>query len=302
VRPQAGRTRIVVPPQGIVVTADRVTFEKIDFVADTRPAGGTGTNQERPALIYLSATECTLVDCSFQSAAGAPQLSAAIRWTQEESGVDAAALPSGRVRMRDCVFRRVAAGLETSRRGALNVDAANVLQLGPGPFVQLRHIPAADEPLRITLAEVTLREADSLVEVRSPANASEVAVGEISIDATGCVIAPRENRPLLLIACDPSPALLLRGLKWTGQGSVLSPRTDFAHWRRRDMTTEAIDDAAISISGLVRGQVVFAGTSDGAPAGSHVVECQAPQQDSGPPGANTARLPADVAATGPALH
>ncbi len=298
VRPQAGRTRIVAPTQGLAVTADRLTFEHIDFVADARPIRDADSKQGNAALIRLSCTECTFVDCSFQTASGAAELSAAIRWTQGEPSA-AAMLPSGRVRLRDCVFRRVAAGIESSCRGAIALDAVNVLHLGPGPFVQLERFPAADEPLRIGLAQVTLRDAESLVEFDCPAGLAESATGEISINAAGCVLAPRDNRPLLLIACEQPPAPSLRGFKWTGQGSVLSPRTDFAHWQRRDRSTEVIDDMAISISGLVRGQVVFSGPSDAVPANSRVVECHAPLTDSESPGASTARLPADVEAAGP---
>ena len=297
VRPQAGRTRIAVPPHGLTVNADRVTFEHIDFVAEPRLAGDAGNKIGSPALIRLSSAECTFVGCSFQSAAGEPEMSAAICWTQGDSSA-AAALPSGRVRLRDCVFRRVAAGIESSRRGAIAVEAANVLHLGPGPFVQLRRFPAADEPLRISLAQVTLRGAESLVELDSPTGLGDAPAGEIGIDATGCVLAPRDNRPLLLIASDQAPAQLLRGLKWTGQGSVLTPRADFAHWQRRDRSAEVIDDMAISISGLVRGQVVFAGPSGGMPSASRIVQCQAPLQDSESPGANTARLAGEIDTAG----
>jgi len=203
-------------------------------------------------------------------------------------------LPSGRIRFHDCVFRGVAAGLQSSRRGAIALDAVDVLYLGPGPFLRLTHSPAADEPLRIDLAQVTLRDAESLVEFGFTAGSGDASSGEVCIDATGCVAAPRDNGSLLLVACDQGPGQLLRGLKWTGQGSVLTPRADFARWQRRDGTSQAIDDAVISVSGLVRGDVVFAGSCDGTPRNSRIVQCQAPLQDSESPGANPARLPADI--------
>ena len=297
VRPHSGRTRIVAPTQGLAVTADRVTFEHIDFVAEARPASVADSSQGSFALIRLSCEECTFVDCSFQSASGGAQLSAAIRWAQGEQSA-AAVLPAGRLRLRDCVFRRVSAGIDSSRRGAIAVEAANVLHLGPGPFVQLRTFPAADEPLRIGLAQFTLRDAESLVKLDCPADLGSGPTGEISIDAGGCVFAPHDNRPLLLIACDQSPAQLLHGLKWTGRGSVLTPGADFARWQRRDLSTEVIDDSAISISGLVRGQVVFSGRRDARPASSRVVECHAPLTDSESPGAITARLAPDAETAG----
>jgi hypothetical protein len=279
-----------------------VTFEHIDFTADTRLVRDAGADAESPALIRLFSPECTFVDCSFQSAAGRLELSTAIRWVQGEPSNAAPTLASGRVRLRDCVFRRVAAGVESSRRGAIAVEAINVLQLGAGPFLLLRHCPAADEPLRISLAQVTLRDSESLVELHVPAGLSIPPTGEICLDATGCVVAPRDGRPLLLVASDQPPAPVLRRLKWTGQGSVLSPRADFARWLRRDLSTEVIDDMEISISGLVRGQVVFAGPCDGRPSNSRVIECQTPLQDSESPGANTTKLPADVVSESPNLR
>jgi hypothetical protein len=283
----------------MVVAADRVTFEHIDFVADARAASNDGDLTRSPALIWLYGAECSFVDCSFQSSAGEPNLSTAIRWTQSESTAVAAVLPSGRVRLRDCIFRRVAAGIDSSRRGAIVLDAANVLHLGPGPLVRVRHCPAADESLQITLAQVTLREAASLVELQDAAGVGNASFGQIAFDATGCVIAPHDNQPLLAIASDQSPAQLLRGLKWTGQGSVLAPRAEFARWLRSDRSSQAIDDSTISISGLVRGQVFFASSASGSPAGSRVIECQAPLVDSESLGANTSRLPAEVEAAAP---
>jgi hypothetical protein len=160
-------------------------------------------------------------------------------------------------------------------------------------------LPAADEPLRIGLSQVTLRDAAALVELDCLASSRDTPLGEICIDATGCVLAPRDNRSLLLVASDRPPVELLRGLKWTGQGSVLTPRGEFARWLRPDSSTEVMDDTAISISGLVRGHVDFAGPVSGRPSDSRVLECQAPLPDSESPGANTARLPADAEAAAP---
>ena len=81
---------------------------------------------------------------------------------------------------------------------------------------------------------------------------------------------------------------------------TLQPTTDYFAILVRSIVSQMISTkAAISISGLVRGDVVFAGPIDGAPRNSRIVQCQAPLQDSESPGANPARLPADIEAAGP---
>ena len=293
VRAEGGRARIVVPREGLAVEADRVAFENVDFVPEERRDQRAVQNEAFPALIRLLAAECEFVGCSFQSANGSPDLSAAVVWQQ--AGVQrpaAGALSSGRIRMKNCVFRRIGVGIESHVQGAIALEIANSLHLGPGPMIRLTHAPAADEPLRITLSQVTLREADALLDCRygelpDPA-------GEISIEASGCVLAPCAQAALLFLTSDASPQPLLHEVKWTGQGSVVAGQVVFGRWSGRDGRRQTIDDATISIAGLVHGEVEFAGRFDGEPANSQVVNCQAPLQDSQSAGAATRDLPPEI--------
>jgi hypothetical protein len=317
VRAQSGRARIVVPLQGLAVQADRVSFENIDFVADetshertvradfAADAVGSGLNEDKAAdgraigeeaagmLIRLLAAECEFTGCSFQSAGGSPELRAAIVWQHAAAQRAAAiALPSGRICMKNCVFRRVGVGVESRVHGAIALEIVNSLHLGPGPMIRLTHAPAADEPVRINLSQVTLREADALLEcrcvdLRDPS-------GEINIEASGCVLAPRAQAALLLLRSDSFPTPLLHEMKWTGQGSVVAGQVVFGRLCGRDGSRQTIDDATISIAGLVRGEVEFAGRFDGEPANSQVVNCQAPLQDSDSAGVAARTLPPEV--------
>ena len=139
-----------------------------------------------------------------------------------------AALPSGRIRMKNCAFRRVSVGIESHVHGAIGLEIVNSLCLGPGPMIRLTHAPAADEPVRIHLAQVTLREADALLECRG-SDRPEPS-GEISIEASGCVLAPRAQAAILLVTADTFPGPLLHEVKWTGQGSVVAGQVVFAQW------------------------------------------------------------------------
>ena len=102
---------------------------------------------------------------------GSPELSAAIVWQHASARRPAAALlPSGRIRMKDCVFRRVGVGIESRVRGAIALEIVNSLHLGPGPMIRLTHAPAADEPVGIHLSQVTVREANALLDCRCRAD------------------------------------------------------------------------------------------------------------------------------------
>jgi serine/threonine-protein kinase len=297
VRAQGGRARVVVPREGLAVQANRVSFENVDFVSEERIDLRAIGNEASPALIRLLAAECDFAGCSFQSANGSPELSAAIIWQHASAERPAAvSLPSGRIHLKNCVFRRVGVGVESHVQGAIDLEIVNSLHLGPGPMVRLTHSPAADEPLRIRLSQVTLREADALLDCRCT-NLRD-ASGEISIEASGCILAPRAQATLLRLTADVFPESLLHEMKWTGQGSVLAGKVVFGRWNGRDGTRQTIDDATISIAGLVRGEVEFAGKCDGDPASSRIVDCQAPLQDSESAGAATRDLPPEIKADG----
>ena len=266
VRASKGRARVAVPMQGLEVLPDRVTFENIDFVADNSlamvaDAGGT-------ALIHVAGPECAFVGCSFQSGSGRPELTTAILVVHGAASGATNALPSARVRIKDCVFRRVAAAVESSGRGALALEMVNSLHLGPGPMVRLGRCPAPDEPLRIALSQVTLRDASAAVELRDEVPSSDAHVGEVDVDAAGCVFALPDDAAVFLLACERPPLQLLQGVKWTGRGSVVGPRVAFARWQRPNTQSKVVNDATLSISGLVRGRIDFAGPCDGNPSSS----------------------------------
>ena len=99
-----------------------------------------------------------------------------------------------------------------------------------------------------------------------------------------------------MLTAEAFPESLLHEVKWTGQGSVLAGKVDFGRWNGRDGARQAIDDSTISIAGLVRGDVEFAGNCDGQPANSRIVDCQAPLQNSESAGADTRDLPPEIEA------
>jgi hypothetical protein len=177
------------------------------------------------------------------------------------------------------------------------VELANTLQLGGGPLVRLDHCPRPDEPVLIALQRVTLRGGGPVLECRC--QAMDWQPGEISIQAAGCAFVPEPGAALLLLTGPESPERLLGSIRWTGQGSLVSPEAVIAAWRLPDGGQRVLDEAAVSIDGLVRSEVGFAGSADAGAAASRIIRWQAPLQSTDPPGIDAAALPGgDRAADG----
>ena len=173
--------------------------------------------------------------------------------------------------------------------GALAVELTNTLHLGTGPLVRLDHCPGADEPVLISLEQVTLRGSGPVLECCY--RRIEDQPGEVSIRATRCAFVPRPDAALLLWTGSDSPEGMLGAVRWTGQGSLVVPEAAIAAWRGSDGRQRALDEAAVSIEGLVRSEVGFAGDAEDGPAASQIVRWQVPLRSTAPPGIDPAVLP-----------
>ena len=106
-----------------------------------------------------------------------------------------------------------------------------------------------------------------------------------------CVLAPKAGSPLLRVYGAESPERWTSCLRWTGQGSLVTPSTPVCTWRKPDGTESALDESLISIAGLVRSEVGFAAEASNNPAASRILRWQAPLQSADPPGVDPAALP-----------
>jgi len=288
---QGKRPLVMVPPTGLVVDVDDVRFENVDFVWD-HPSQAADA-----ALVHLRSARAEFRGCQFRSARRLPAPPVAVRWTHPADSDNVEfSLPSGRVRLRDCVLRGVGAGVECQTRGALAVELVNTLQLGGGPLLRLDHCPRPDEPVLIALQRVTLRGGGPVLECRC--QATDEQPGEISIQAAGCAFVPKPGGTLLLFAGSESPERILGSIRWTGQGSLVSPEAVIAAWGLPDGGQRALEEEAVSIDGLVRSRVDFAGSADAGAAASRVIRWQAPLQSTDPPGIDAAALPRGETAAG----
>jgi len=290
VRGMSGKRPVVmVPRTGLVVGADGVCFEGIDFVWDH--AAETNGGVDSPAwIIHLRCARAEFRGCSFQ-AMGAPAAPlAAIGWSHPaDPGSASLSLPNGRVGLSNCVLGRVGAGIECRTIGALSIELSNTLHLGSGPLVRLDHGPNADEPVQIIVSQVTLRGTGPLLECHY--QQTEGQPGEVAVQAAGCAFVPQAGTPLLLFCGPDAPTRLVGAMRWTGQGSLVSPGTVIAAWRRPDGGRHALDEAAVSMAGLVRSDVGFAGDRQAGPAANAILRWQAPLQSADAPGIDPRALP-----------
>jgi len=282
VRAPPGKRQVVAAPRaGLLVDKENVRFENIDFVyrAVDRQQG-----EPPPAIVQVCASRAEFHNCVFRSAGPCSLPPVAVRWIHPAADGDDPhlALPSGRLKLSDCVLDRIEAGIECRTVGALAVELNNTLHLGSGPLVRLDHCPAADEPVRIALAQVTLRDSGPALECRFREPVEQP--GEISIDARRCVFVPRFTESLILLAGDSPPEQLLGNMRWSGQGSLVAPGVMIAAWQQGDGDRRQLDDTSVPMAGMVRSKVGFAAAPSCDPADSRVVRWRAPLQSTDPPG------------------
>ncbi len=302
-----GRQRplLLVPEGGLIVQAEKIRFQNLDFVwsgqeqvrrvgfgpptqAGRTEAHPTSPTEEQsplaqPAILRIEAARAEFQGCSFQASRSAAVEPAALRWTQpgDDGSLDLT-LPSSQIRLKDCVFRHVASAVDAERAGAVGLDLANVLHLGEGPLVRLHHCPRFDEPLVLNLTNVTLRGSGPLLECVY--GRVEEQPGKIAVQAESCAFVPGPHNPLILLSGEGSPQRILASLDWTGQGSLISPEAVIAQWKRPSGQPRTLDEASVSMAGMVRSAVTFAGDPDASPTANRVNRWQVPLRSASPPG------------------
>ncbi|HEV3007101.1 MAG TPA: protein kinase, partial [Pirellulales bacterium] len=251
---------VLVPREGLTISAEDLRFENVDFVWDNTTAA-TAADRET-ALLRLNVLRATFCGCSFQAR---PRLRrplasppVAIRWRrQAETTADELALPTGELEMTDCVISGVSAGFACAGEGAMMIRLSNVLHLGHGPLMELRRSRRRDEPLALNMSHVTLRGSEGLVACHYQELGEEP--GTLAIQASDCAFFPAPGAALLSFHGDERPSRLLDALEWTGQGSVVALDVPLAVWHATDGTAQRADEAAVQVEGIVRTAVGFAG-------------------------------------------
>ena len=280
------RVTVLVRGSPIVLAKEDLLFSGIDFV--WQPSSDAAARSEVAAMLQVEAGQVRFRQCTFQTAAGqAP--AAAIRWVfpRERGGLT---LPTGKLSLHDCALCRVAVGVDARTAAALTIECDNLLHLGPGPLLRLDHAPPVDEPLGLSLTNVTLRGADALLEILDPETVERP--GTISVTARLCVFESRMDGALLAFTGPVAPASLAKAIYWTGEGALVTPQGRIAQWTNGEGRTAELNDAAFSIAGLVRSPVEFAGERGPEIDANIARRWQAPLPTDEAPGIRSGTLPA----------
>ena len=290
VRGRPGRRPcVLVPAAGLIVDQEDVCFENIDFVSE-HVLNPQDSESRQAAVVHLRCARAEFRGCTFASRNSVLKLPVALRWDHPADRREAAlSLPSGRIKLSDCVLRDVSTGIECQTAGALVLELTNTLHLGAGPLVALDHCPGPDEPILMALKQVTLRGCGPAFQCDYDRMPNEP--GEVLIRAVRCVFMPAAEAALMRFEGPDPPRPLLQAISWTGQGSLVAPETVIATWGRSEDRHQRLDDSSVSMDGLVRGRVEFARLPGSDPAASEAVDWQAPLQSPDPPGIDPTTLP-----------
>jgi hypothetical protein len=276
------RPCITMPPNGLVIAADHVRFENVDFV--WRQRAEEITSPDRHALVELRAAETEFEGCTFQAhGVGSFELPAAIRLGSQLKR-DSALSPAVRVQLNRCTLGTVACGIECVAPGPVAIVARDTLYLGRGPLVRFGEARRADAPCSVSLEQVTLRGSTAVIEMNCDSAAD--SVGTVALSTSGCVFAPAESGALVLFSGRRSPKTTggtLTALDWNCQDSLVSPGTAIATWQH-DANHEILPDEDIPLEGLVASQFDFAGEATLDPAASKLRTWLAPLRTEQTPG------------------
>jgi eukaryotic-like serine/threonine-protein kinase len=273
------RTRVIVSGRPAVLAVEGVTFENIDFVlGGSRSSDASGG----VAILVVAAARAGFRQCTFEVRSEEAGPSTAIAWRGPPRSTRAAADWQGRLTLDRSSVRGFTTAIQCPMAQRATVELTDSLLVDCDSVVRLGRAPRGDEACEVWLSHVTARETGPLV--RIDYEELPAAVGQLTIIAQESTLAPRRDEPLVLFAGPAAPDPLIAALEWQGQGSLVTPETTIAGSRFGDAQLERIADDELTVDGLVRSQVGFAGQSLKISADSQTIRWQAALQSSEPPG------------------
>ena len=173
------RPLVSVPVEGLLVTAEDVIFDGIDFVWENDPKAASKSNHGR-AMISLAAQGIEFRGCSFTTTPDAAAV--AIAW---RGASDAIAGTGAEIAFTDCTQSRCGRG-RCAGPGGLSVELNNTLCVDVGPIVLLNRTPSGEEAVAVTLTHSTTRGDSAVLECRYSRVEDQPA--RIAISAVECVL------------------------------------------------------------------------------------------------------------------
>jgi len=256
--PQGARPLVIVPPDGLKIDATDVRFVDVDFLlADN--AFSPRDQVDGPRLLRVTSSDARFERCSFAVSNGERGDDvAAVQWDSPAGGsAPGELLPSGTLFFSQCVMYGLGCAIDGRREGALRIELSDCLVVDAGPVVRLNRLRRADEPLNLSVARSTFREVDALVEYAY--QGARRGVGQLAISTSDCVLSTRDGGALLQLLGTIDPGPILERVRWQGDGSIVPVDAALAEWYYDDGPSERIDEQGVSVRGLARQPIEFAG-------------------------------------------
>ena len=281
------RATVLVDQDGMIVTADNLTFRDVDFVwqaatsnrrtrlsdADAdAPSSGTTVGSDaadqtlgstggeaarstmRGLIMRLAAPNARFHNCSFTVPDEGTEVTG-IRWYAAVREQDKRlSLATWTLEFSNCVFRRMAVAIECGQGAARRVVMNNCLQQEGRSLVRLTTAPAVDEPVTLELTDCTLRNVAAMLE-SDALPATPTRPGALRIRWTDCVFALQSGGAILRLDRKSAFHRWPEAIVCDGQGSVVTPNVRVLGWKdsvaaadERNTRTASERDRAASVA------------------------------------------------------
>ena len=292
IRGKAGlKPSIVVEQTPCRVEADRLTLENVHFVRKPTERNDDGALS---ALLLVRSQQLTITGCSFETHDLTPRATEsdpaatrpfALAWKQLSTQQGAA----GRIVVRDTVFLGRTTALFLSDVPT-EVECVNCAKIGGGAMFVLSDDVPTGTVLSLRLKQLTLRQAECLLEWRSATESG--ARGFITIQADDCVFDLADSRAALLrIAGDGPIDSATTRIEVTGTESLARPGLAIAS--RTTSAGESVtlrDRGVVELEGITTGPFTFSGPMSMAPGDAAIDSFDMPRRSPKPPGIDASRL------------
>ncbi len=272
-RSRAGeRAKIMLPAGGATLAIENVRFEDVDFVMQ---------QPSTEACLSVTAHTTSFLRCSLQVMTESGQPPVAIAWRPPD-GTVAAQFAAPSLTLRECVLSGVGDGVRCAAPTGAAIDLADTLFLGAISLIVIDSSSDFAQAISLKLEHCTIRGAASVLEWRPPRDLS--AGDRVTVVANACVFDLDARGAVLTLVGDDVSAEFYRALTWKGAGSILGPKVPVVRWRQPDGTLRPAAVGKITIEGLVRSEMGFAGDLAEGPDASRLVRWQVPLRSGKPPG------------------
>ena len=282
--------RIKLPPSGIRVTAQSVTFRNIHFLQDE---SGNSVREFPRNAIQLQCQSLTVDTCTFVGPVRTLRKDANsardafFEWTPD----DPLDRSSGNLVFQNSAFRGSGDLIRLSDTPA-RIDMLNVLKSGDGSLLSFTQSSGSARRIRIRIHDVTLRDATCCLLVSQSSDSPDF--GPIEVNAANCVFdLQHDNASLIAIASDQSVLPRIEFRVQDGSESCLlrTGVTDIRCHNPATGTLRRVDRDRIQVDGIVAADFDFVGLAGNDPRQSVVAEFRhAPRSSDRNPGIDASRM------------